>query len=47
MNKGKPRSTKVFATLLTTSPAGYEEFLNEVPTLITYDQNRSLTSWAS
>ena len=31
----------------TTSPSGYEDFLSEVPTLITEDQNRSLTSWAS
>ena len=31
----------------TTSPSGYEEFLKEVPTLITEDQNRPLTSWAS
>ena len=31
----------------TTSPAGYEIFLKEVPTLITDDQNRILTSWAS
>ena len=31
----------------TTSPSGYDEFLKEIPTLITEDQNRSLTSWAS
>ena len=31
----------------TTSPTDYDEFLNAVPTLITEDQNRTLTSWAS
>jgi len=31
----------------TTSPSGFKEFLKEVPTLFTDDQNRILTFWAS
>ena len=34
----------LFATI---PPSGFEDFLSEVPTLITEDQNRFLTSWAS
>ena len=37
-----------FNDLFSTSlPSGCEDFLQEVPTLITDDQNRFLTSWAS